>query len=101
MSRKVTEMEEQIFEQLGTFVEDEHKDYIIECERHISIEKSYRESCCDLLARGKISKIFEHTEYAVAFVRYDDHTPESHAGRACHKNAVEKYRNLAESNQLD
>lgn len=73
MSRKVTEMEEQIFEQLGTFVEDEHKDYIIECERHISIEKSYRESCCDLLARGKISKIFEHTEYAVAFVRYDDH----------------------------
>lgn len=71
MSRQLLQMTNKIFDELKKGVQDEHKEYIVDVERHINIEESYREKCCDFLKKATIIGIEEKLSFTVVFIKYE------------------------------
>ena len=49
MSRNLLQMTGKIFDEFATRVSEEHKEYIVSVNRHISISEENRAECCELL----------------------------------------------------
>ena len=71
MSRNLLQMTKKIFDELKTGVQEEHKEYIIDVERHININESYRDKCCDFLKKATIIGLDKESLFTIVFIRYE------------------------------
>lgn len=71
MARQLRQMTNKIFEELKLGVQDDHKEYIVDIERHIKIDASYRDKCCDFLGRSNIIGLDKKYLFPIAFIKYN------------------------------
>lgn len=72
MSRNLLQMTGKIFDEFATRVSEEHKEYIVSVNRHISISEENRAECCELLKDAII--IGRRHDYlpTVVFIKYKE-----------------------------
>ena len=72
MSRNLLQMTSEIFDVFAAQVSDDHKEYIVSVNRHISISEENRKECCELLKNAII--VGRRYEYlpTVVFIKYKE-----------------------------
>ena len=70
MSRNLLQMTRSIFSELESAVKEEHKDFIVESERHIDIDSSYKDECCEFLKNAKMIGVNKQFPFTIVFIEY-------------------------------
>ena len=71
MSRNLLQMTKTIFSELESAVKEEHKDFIVESERHININSSYKDECCEFLKNAKMIGVNKQFPFTIVFIEYE------------------------------
>lgn len=89
MSRNLIQMTKSIFTRLSSNVCDEHKEFIVNVERHILFDDAYKDKCCDFLKNASIIGLAHESRPTLVFVKYDG---EAYIGIDTHcAEAIERY----------
>lgn len=72
MSNNLRQMTKSIFSELEFAVRQEHKDFIVDVERHIDIDSAYREKCCEFLKYAKIIGLNSPFPFSIIFIEYKE-----------------------------
>lgn len=74
MARQLLQMTKEIFENLKQEVQEEHREFIIDVERHIDIREPYKDKCCDFLKRAIIIGLDTNVSFTMVFIKYQENT---------------------------
>lgn len=72
MARNLLQMTKEIFNVLELGVQQNHKDFIADVNRHIIIDSQYRDSACELLKKANIDGLDLAFPLTVAFINYQE-----------------------------